>query len=138
MSRVDEWLSVIGDRSSGATDDQIKAASHDLQVELPADYRDAMRAVNGGEAEFGESWVRLWPVDELAEQNAGYEVQKFAPGFTYFGTNGGGEAYAWDWRPERKSRYVVIPMIDPNPAVAVPCGETFEEFLSILHGGIPF
>ena len=74
----------------------------------------------------------------LCERNPGLEIPGYAAGFTFFGTNGGGEAYAWDWRPERRSRYVVIPFIVPDPDVAVPCGDTLEEFLAVLHGGIPF
>ena len=97
-----------------------------------------MRQVNGGESEFGESWIVLWRVDVLAERNAGYQVREFAPGFTFFGSNGSGEAYAWDLRPGHRAQYVVIPFITPEPDAAVPCGQTFEEFLAILHAGIPF
>jgi hypothetical protein len=72
-----------------------------------------------------------------AESNADYKVAEFAPGFAVFGSNGGGEPYAWDLRESRRSNYVVIPFIF-DQEVAVPVGDTFEEFLSILHGGSPF
>jgi len=35
-------------------------------------------------------------------------------GFTFFGSNGADEAYAWDWRPTRQAHYVVIPFITPR------------------------
>jgi len=46
--------------------------------------------------------------------------------------------YAWDLRPGRHSRYVVVPFIVPEDEAVVPCGDTLEEFLSILHDGISF
>ena len=139
MTMTEEWLSALSDqRAEGASDEALDAAATQLQIELPADYRAVMRAANGGERGFGESWVVLWKVEDLAERNAGYEVAQFAPGFTYFGSNGAGEAYAWDRRTPGRLMYVVIPFIVPEPNAAVPCGETFEEFLSVLHRGIPF
>jgi hypothetical protein len=139
ISKVDEWIAAnarVG--SAGATDAELDAAGADLDIQLPSDYRAMMRRVNGGESEFGDSRVRLWPAGDLAEHNAGYQVREFAPGFTYFGSNGGGEAYAWDWRPTRKALYVVIPFIVPEPDAAIPCGDSLEEFLATLHRGIPF
>jgi len=65
----------------------------------------------------------MWRVEYLVERNAGHKVQEFAPGFTFFGSNGAGEAYALDWRPTRKAHYVVIPFITPEPDAAVPCGD---------------
>ena len=65
-----------------------------------------MRKANGGEAEFGESWIVMWRAEDLVERNAAYNVKEFPPGFTFFGSNRAGEAYAWDWRPTRQARYV--------------------------------
>ena len=136
---TERWLAAIADSgSSGARDHELDAAAAALGIKFPEDYRDLMRHANGGEGEFGDSWIRLWRAEDLCERNPGLEIPGYAAGFTFFGTNGGGEAYAWDWRPERRSRYVVIPFIVPDPDVAVPCGDTLEEFLAVLHGGIPF
>lgn len=139
MTMTEQWLAAVsGDSSGGASDAALDAAASEVGIDLPTDYRAVMRIANGGDTEFGESWIVLWRVEDLAERNAGYRVNEFAPGFTYFGTNGAGEAYAWDWGTPGKLRYVVIPFIVPEPEAAVPCGETFEEFLSTLHAGIPF
>ena len=136
---VERWLAAIaGPDSSGASDADLDAAAAALGIQLPEDYRAVMRRANGGDHEFGESWLLLWRVEDVAANNAGYEAKEFAPGFSYFGSNGAGEAYAWDWRLDRKSQYVVIPFIDPGPETAIPCGNTFEEFLTVLSGGIPF
>jgi hypothetical protein len=120
------------------SDELIDAAATALGIDLPADYRALMLRANGGESEFGESWVRFWSIEDLVESNAGYKVREFYAGFTLFGTNGGGEAYAWDWTPERESVYVVFPFIGFGPDTVVACGDTLEEFLTVLHDGIPF
>jgi hypothetical protein len=138
MSMVDRWLATTGPDAPRATDEELDAAQTDLGVVFPSDYREMMRRANGGEAEFGSSWIRVWPVGHLAEANAEYQVKAIAPGFIFFGTDGGGEAYAWDFRPNRRSQYVVIPFIVPEPEAAVGCGDSIEEFLATLHRGIPF
>lgn len=136
---VDQWVAATsGTSTSGASVEALDVAAAELGVELPNDYRTMMSQANGGEAEFGQSWIVMWRVENLVERNAGYKAQEFAPGFTFFGGNGAGEAYAWDWRPTRKAHYVVIPFITPEPEEAVPCGDSLEEFLATLHRGIPF
>lgn len=138
MTMTEQWLAAVGRAGAGgASDEALDAAASQLDIDLPTDYRAAMRLVNGGESEFGESWVVLWKVEDLAETNAGYQVRDFAPGFTLLGSNGAGEAYAWDWRNRDRMRYVVIPFIFEAEA-AIPCGESFEEFLTTLHAGIRF
>lgn len=82
MSMVDQWIAAnAGTNSAGATDSELDAAATYLGIELPTDYRSMMRRANGGETEFGDAWIRLWQAGELAEHNAGYQVQEFAPGF---------------------------------------------------------
>jgi hypothetical protein len=136
---VDQWIAAnSGPDSAGATDQELDAAEAQPAITFPSDYRAMMRRANGGEGEFGDSWVRIWPVERLVEANVGYRVAEFAIGFTIFGSNGGGEAYAWDRRPTRKAEYVVIPFIVPEPDAAVPCGDSLEDFFATLHRGIPF
>jgi hypothetical protein len=135
MTKVELWLaSPASSADHCANDDQIRASEEGLGVRLPDDYRALMRRVNGGSKEFGNSWIELWPIRELVEKDEGYPVP---PGFTYFGSNGAGEGYAWDCRPERRALYVVMDFID-GLASAVPCGNSLEEFLATLHEGIPF
>ena len=133
---TDRWLELVAASCHGASDADLAAAQAELGVELPDDYRDLMRRADGGEAGFGESWIVLWRVSELVERNRGYEVDGTT--FTYFGSNGAGEAYAWDWCPARRQLYVVIPFIAPEPDATVACGGDLETFLRTLHAGIPF
>ena len=139
MTMTERWLAAVteGDSSGGASDDQLDAAAAALGIELPEDYRAVMRRINGGECDFGESWIVLQSLEDAIERNAIFKEAGFPP-FIFFGSNGGGEGYAWDLRPGRHSLYVVVTFIVPDDEAAIPCGDTFEEFLSVLHSGIPF
>jgi cell wall assembly regulator SMI1 len=127
---------IATDDSQGASEQELDAAGAALGIELPEDYRAVMRQANGAECEFGDSWVRLWPVEELVEKNAVW--REFQRPCTFFGTDGGGFGYAWDGREGRAGNYVALDWVNADPDAAVPCGETFEEFLAVLHSGIPF
>jgi len=135
---TERLLAAIGtDDSQGATEQELDAAGAALGIELPEDYRAVMRRINGGECDFGESWIVLQSLEAAVERNATFKDAGFPP-FIFFGSDGGGMGYAWDLRPGRHSRYVVVPFIVPEDEAVVPCGDTLEEFLSILHDGISF
>ena len=63
---------------------------------LPDGYTAFLRRANGGEGFIGERYVRLWRAEELIEMNRGYNVAEFFPNLFFVGTNGGGEAYAFN------------------------------------------
>ena len=128
---------ITTDDSQGATEQELDDAAAAFGIELPEDYRAVMRRTNGGECDFGESWMVLQSLEAAIERNATFKEAGFPP-FIFFGSDGGGDGYAWDLRPERHSRYVVVPFIVPEDEAVIPCGDTLEEFLSVLHGGIPF
>lgn len=128
---------IATDDSQGATEQELDDAAAALGIELPQDYRAVMRRINGGECDFGESWIVLQSIEAAIERNAAFKEAGFPP-FIFFASDGGGEGYAWDMRPERESLYVAVPFIVPDPDLVIPCGDTFEEFLAALHRGIPF
>jgi hypothetical protein len=136
MTLTDEWLSLAA--RGGASEQELAEAERELDVELPTDYRAVMLRCDGGEADFGSTWISLWQVRDLAERNEGLKVAEFAPGFIYFGSDGGGEGYAWDLRVHGEPVYVVLPFVSPEADAAITCGNTFDAFLTQLHHGIPF
>ena len=123
--------------SRGATEQELDAAAAALGIELPEDYRAVMRRTNGGECDFGNSWIVLQSLEDAVERNATFKEAGFPP-FIFVGSDGGGEGYAWDLRPERHSRYVAVPFIVPEDEAVIRCGDTLEEFLLVLYDGIPF
>jgi cell wall assembly regulator SMI1 len=68
-SMIDQWIATnSGARTTGATDQDLDAAAAALGIDFPSDYRAVMGSANGGDAEFGESWIVMWRVEDLAEQ----------------------------------------------------------------------
>ena len=66
------------------------------EVVLPKDYVEFMKKHNGGEGDIGETWLILYPLEELQEINDDYEIEEFLPGHIIIGSNGGGELYGID------------------------------------------
>lgn len=62
-------------------------------ISLPKQYIDFIKKHNGGEGDIGESWLILYPIEELQEVNDDYEIQEYLPGNIIIGSNGGGELY---------------------------------------------
>lgn len=82
-----------------------------LDIDLPNDYRTFLAEANGGEGFVGDGgFVRLWPIDEIESSNEELGVSEFAPDLVFFGTDGGGEGYAFDIRA-RPHRVVQVPLI---------------------------
>jgi len=76
--------------------------------QLPKDYAEFLRHANGGEGFVGPDYIILWPVEDLLDLNQAYQVGDYAPGLFLFGSNGGGEALAFDLR------------VETTPVVSVP------------------
>lgn len=119
---------------NGATSAEIEAAERNLGVFLPPDYVDFLAHTNGGELRLGGNQLFLWPVENLAWENEGYEVERSAPGLVLFGHAGGLEAYGFDARAGRME-VVTVPWVPMDWASAIPCGRTFTEFLDIQRRG---
>jgi hypothetical protein len=94
----------------GISEDTLADVLLALSIEIPDDYKEFLHASNGGEGFLGRNYVRLWKVEELKLMNVGYEVTQFAPNLFLFGTNGGGEAFAFDTR-ENPWTVVMVPFI---------------------------
>ena len=113
----------------GTQQEVIEAAEFHLGLQFPQDYVEFMLASNGAEGSIGANgYVRFWPVEELVDMNDGYSVLEYAPGFVLFGSNGGGEAFAFDGRTENIS-LVELPFIPMTADEALVRGKTFTEFL---------
>jgi hypothetical protein len=80
----------------------------DLKFRLPAEYVQFLEQMNGGEGFIGENYLRVWPIEDLIQNNKNYHVDEVAPELFLFGSSGGGEAFAFGTRSS------------PPPIVAVP------------------
>jgi hypothetical protein len=73
----------------GASLEMVRSTETALALEFPIDYVSFLTATNGGEGMIGDTYIMLWPVEELEELNAACEVKEFAPELLLIGSNGG-------------------------------------------------
>ena len=53
---------------------------------LPPGYERFMRSSNGAEGFLNNSYLVLWPIEDLFTNNEGYRVEEYAPGFFIIGS----------------------------------------------------
>jgi cell wall assembly regulator SMI1 len=116
------------DLRGGAPESVVADAETKLRWVLPNDYKDFLRKANGGEGFIGENYLILWAAEELAQFNKEYQVQDYAPGLTLFGSDGGGEGFAFDTR-SNPAPIVQVPFIGMDLTYARPVAASFDQFL---------
>ena len=94
---------------------------------LPDSYMAFLARSNGGEGFIGERYVWLWKAEELMTNHISYKVAEFFPNFFFIGTDGGGEAYAFD-TSRNDATIFCVPFIG-MPADARPIVDSFEALL---------
>ena len=115
------------------TKENLKDVEGNLNYILPEQYKMFMLISNGAEGIIGKhSYLVIWPIDQITELNKEYAVNEFTPGLMYFGSDGGGMAYAFDNRM-KETPIVEFPFESVNIQDAKLCGNTFNEFLRNLY-----
>ncbi|NRB76279.1 MAG: hypothetical protein HRU46_18110 [Verrucomicrobiales bacterium] len=70
-----------------------------MKIEVPQDFLSYLKTENPTAgfltSDGAERYFDLCPESELEGWNQDYDVSNLAPGFAVFGTNGGGEVYAF-------------------------------------------
>jgi hypothetical protein len=74
----------------------------------------------------------LWPAEEVVDYNQGYEVEMNIPGFFGFGSNGGGELFAFDTRQGKPWPVVMVPFIPMIADEAIVIADDFAEFVRAI------
>jgi len=114
-------------------EDAMKELEAELNVVFPTEYKALMKITNGAEGPLGENaYLSIWPLDEIAELNENYGVQKFTPGLVYFGSDGGDTAYAFDFRADPPA-IVAIPFDSIEIEDAEKIADTPEEMILFLY-----
>jgi len=122
-------------RTNGAASpDSLDAVERHEAIRLPADYREVMARTDGGEGFIGTHYLRLWRVAELLPFNRDYVVAQQAPGLLLFGSDGGGESFAFDTRGGEMT-VVMAPFIVLSLADAIKVATNFTELLMRMHSG---
>jgi hypothetical protein len=98
---------------------------------LPEDYVQFLQQTDGGEGFVGDAYLILWRVGELLEMNEGYQVAEYAPGLFLFGSDGGGDAFAFDMRAD-STPIVCVPFVGMALEFVRPVAPDFHAFLKEL------
>lgn len=83
-----------------------------------------------GELSVEPGWYVLWRPEELDEFNRDYRLSEYAPGFTTFGGNGGGELLVVN----TTGRFFYLPAIGMSPDAAIKIADALS-FHRALYGG---
>jgi len=106
----------------------VAEAERALEAEFPESYRTFLSSANGGEGPIGdESYLILWPVEELVQHNEGYKADStYAPDLVFIGTDGGNEVFAFR---RVDGSFVSAPLIGMAPEEVQVRGPNFQGFL---------
>jgi SMI1 / KNR4 family (SUKH-1) len=134
LEALRDGLSGWQTRPPGASPDVIDKLSVESPITLPVDYLNLLRFSNGGEGELGvePGWFQLWPAENVVEHNRGYNLSEWLPGFFGFGSNGGGELFAFDARHGEPWPVVMVPFCPLDSAEAVTMASSFAGWLRAL------
>jgi hypothetical protein len=76
----------------GITETELKKFESASCIRLPEQYAEFMKVTNGGEGHIGKnSYVQLFPLQDLMSINQAAATNRFAPGLFIFGSNGMGD-----------------------------------------------
>lgn len=104
-----------------------------MGIHFPDQYISFVLESNGVEGSIGScSYLAIWPAEQLAILNEEYAVNEFSPGLVYFGSDGGGMAYAFD-RRDGKMQIVEIPFESIDIGDIKLLGNTFVDFWQCLY-----
>jgi hypothetical protein len=116
-----------------ATDESLSALVRATSAKpLPKEYIEFLRRVNGGEGFLGDNYARLWRAEELLEFNREYQAAELAPELFLIGSNGGGEAYAFD-QSSATSVVFLVPFIGMEYQYIQKIADSFSSFVTYVH-----
>ncbi|WP_405352416.1 SMI1/KNR4 family protein [Ruminococcus sp.] len=75
-------------------------------LKLPTEYIEFMKRHNGGEGDTGESWLVIFPIEELESVNNDYK-EYLPDGNIIIGSNGSGELFGLN----KDGQYFIVPII---------------------------
>lgn len=117
--------------NNGVLNKTIVDVQSKLNCNFPEGYVEFMENSNGAAGFIGGSYLLLWKIEEIIPLNNAAGVDEFVPGFILFGSDGGGEAYAFDTRDDI-TKLVQVPFVGMEYKEAIILGETFFDFLNYL------
>lgn len=95
---------------------------------LPLDYLDAAKRFGGLEGFLGQRYLRLYRLSELSALNEQYQMAQYNPDLIIFGSDGYGEAFAFDRSSWKVLNIPLIPLPIPGEEID-QVAENFSDFV---------
>jgi cell wall assembly regulator SMI1 len=124
----------MGDVDAGATESTIEAAENRLRQRFPDDYRTFLMSENGFEKWFGDVYLSLYTIEQLVELNGTHEHLAYQPELIHIGSDGGGEAIAFDFRQDPPT-VILVNLVSTDWSEAIMQAESFTEFMDQRRRG---
>jgi hypothetical protein len=124
---TDDLIKGLTVRGTASRED-IAALSASVGQALPDDYVSFVQKADGAEGWVGDDYIALWPVQEVIATNEELAVATHAPDLLLIGTDGGGEAFAFDLR-SAPWPIVMVPLVGLSRDLMRNVGESFSGWL---------
>lgn len=112
----------------------INITEENLKIKFPEQYKNFLMAHNGAEGPIGgNSYLVLWPIEDIISLNEEYGAFEFTPEILYFGSDGGEMAYAFD-RRTLIVKIIEIPFESISIDDAVELSDDFDDFIKLIYG----
>ncbi|MFM2390283.1 MAG: hypothetical protein RLZZ437_1838 [Pseudomonadota bacterium] len=121
--------------ATGAQKASVRALIAASENALPADYLDFLSFSNGGQGELAEQplWLVLHDAEFVTNLLKDPTRKDYFPGFVQIGSNGAGEAIAFDFRPDSAGGIVYFDMVNSDlPESVVPLAASFTQLMAFL------
>jgi cell wall assembly regulator SMI1 len=122
------------DVDAGATESAIEAAENRLRQRFPDDYRTFLRSENGLTRWFGDVYLSLYTIEQVVELNEIHGHLAHQPELIHIGSDGGGEAIAFDFR-QNPPTLILVNFVSTDWSEAILQAESFTEFMDRRRRG---
>jgi cell wall assembly regulator SMI1 len=124
----------MGDAEAGATESTIEAAEDRLRERFPDDYRNFLKSENGLPRWYGDVYLSLYTIEQVVELNEIHEHLAYQPELIHIGSDGGGEAIAFDFRQDPPT-VILVNLVSTDWREAILQAESFTEFMDQRRRG---
>lgn len=112
----------------------LRQLARSAPVPLPEGYLQQLGVSNGGEGDLGAEpgWIAFWAAEDVISFNNSYDIASLLPGFFGFGSDGGGELFAFDTRNGQPYPIVAVPFIPMDTSLAIPVSSSFAHLQKLI------
>jgi len=124
----------MGDVGAGASESTIEAAENRLRQRFPDDYRTFLKSESRLDQWFGDVYLSLYTVEQVVELNEIHGHLSYQPELIHIGSDGGGEAIAFDFRRSPPT-VILVNLVSTDWSEAILQADSFTEFMDQRRRG---